>query len=320
MSRNGARWLVWIVSSKPSTVVPRLARSAAGVVGQHVDRGVRRRSSSASVAHVVERGEVGTVRLRRGAARRRVPVAAAAARRAGSRPTRATCQPRRASSTAAARPMPGAGPGDHRRVARSEIFHRSVLLGHGARLPWRHIDRHRVVPEGAIDGRCRSSRRSCLAVPGSSVKMLGKAQGLPADQVFLDLEDAVAPLAKPDARKNIVAALNEGDWAGKTRVVRVNDLTTPWTYRDVIEVVEGAGANLDCIMLPKVQSAAHVAVARPDADPDREDARPAGRPDRHRGADRERAPAWSTWTPSRPPRPAWRRSSSARPTSWPRST
>src|SRR6266540_848373 len=101
-------------------------------------------------------------------------------------------------------------------------------------------------------------RRSCLAVPGSSVKMLDKAQGLPADQVFLDLEDAVAPLAKPGARKNIVAALNDGDWAGKTRVVRVNDLTTPWTYRDVIEVVEGAGANLDCIMLPKVQTAARV--------------------------------------------------------------
>ena len=101
-------------------------------------------------------------------------------------------------------------------------------------------------------------RRSCLAVPGSSTKMLAKAQGLPADQVFLDLEDAVAPLAKPEARKNIVAALNEGDWTGKTRVVRVNDLTTPWTYRDVIEIVEGAGANLDCVMLPKVQSAAHV--------------------------------------------------------------
>jgi len=102
-------------------------------------------------------------------------------------------------------------------------------------------------------------RRSCLAVPGSSLKMLGKAQGLPADQVFLDLEDAVAPLAKPDARKNIVAALNEGDWAGKTRTVRVNDLTTAWTYRDVVEVVEGAGPNLDCIMLPKVQGADQIA-------------------------------------------------------------
>jgi citrate lyase subunit beta/citryl-CoA lyase len=88
--------------------------------------------------------------------------------------------------------------------------------------------------------------------------MLEKAQGLPADQVFLDLEDAVAPLAKPDARKNIVAALNEGDWGGKTRVVRVNDLTTQWTLRDVLDIVEGAGANLDCVMLPKVQSAEHV--------------------------------------------------------------
>jgi citrate lyase subunit beta/citryl-CoA lyase len=103
------------------------------------------------------------------------------------------------------------------------------------------------------------ARRSCLSVPGSSPKMLEKAQGLPADMVFMDLEDAVAPLAKPDARKNIVAALNDGDWSGKTMVVRVNDLTTSWTYRDVIEVVEGAGPRLDCIMLPKVQSAEQVA-------------------------------------------------------------
>ena len=101
-------------------------------------------------------------------------------------------------------------------------------------------------------------RRSNLAVPGSNPRFLEKAKGLPADQVFLDIEDAVAPLAKPDARKNIVAALNEGGWGNKIRAVRVNDLTTQWTYRDVIEVVEGAGANLDAIMLPKVQSAAQV--------------------------------------------------------------
>ncbi|MDQ1731708.1 MAG: citrate lyase subunit beta / citryl-CoA lyase [Pseudonocardiales bacterium] len=101
-------------------------------------------------------------------------------------------------------------------------------------------------------------RRSCLAVPGSNPRFLEKAKGLPADQVFLDLEDAVAPLAKPDARKNIVAALNDGGWGEKIRAVRVNDLTTSWTYRDVIEVVEGAGANLDCIMLPKVQNAEQV--------------------------------------------------------------
>ncbi len=97
-------------------------------------------------------------------------------------------------------------------------------------------------------------RRSNLAVPGSSMKMIDKARTLPVDQVFLDLEDACAPLAKPEARRTIVAALNEGGFDGKVRTVRVNDWTTHWTYRDVVEVVEGAGANLDCLMLPKVQS------------------------------------------------------------------
>jgi citrate lyase subunit beta / citryl-CoA lyase len=101
-------------------------------------------------------------------------------------------------------------------------------------------------------------RRSCLAVPGSNPRFLEKAQGLPADQVFLDLEDACAPLAKEGARHTIVDFLNNGDWTGKTRVVRVNDWTTRWTYRDVVTVVEGAGANLDCLMLPKVQNAAQV--------------------------------------------------------------
>ena len=102
------------------------------------------------------------------------------------------------------------------------------------------------------------ARRSCLAVPGSSQKFIDKARTLPADQVFLDLEDACAPLAKPGARKTIVAALNEGGWGDRLRVVRVNDWTTEWTYRDVTQVVEGAGNNLDCIMLPKVQTADQV--------------------------------------------------------------
>ncbi|TDC75884.1 HpcH/HpaI aldolase/citrate lyase family protein [Streptomyces hainanensis] len=101
-------------------------------------------------------------------------------------------------------------------------------------------------------------RRSCLAVPGSNPRFLEKAQGLPADQVFLDLEDACAPLAKEGARHAVVKALNEGDWGARTRVVRVNDWTTEWTYRDVITVVEGAGANLDCLMLPKVRNAEQV--------------------------------------------------------------
>jgi citrate lyase subunit beta / citryl-CoA lyase len=88
--------------------------------------------------------------------------------------------------------------------------------------------------------------------------MLDKARTLPVDQVFMDIEDAVAPLAKPEARRNIVAALNEGGYDGKVRSVRVNDWTTQWTYADVVEVVEGAGPNLDCIMLPKVQTAEQV--------------------------------------------------------------
>jgi citrate lyase subunit beta / citryl-CoA lyase len=101
-------------------------------------------------------------------------------------------------------------------------------------------------------------RRSSLAVPGSSVKMLDKARGLKSDQLFMDLEDAVAPIAKADARKNIVQALNEGGYEDKIRAVRVNDWTTQWTYTDVIEIVEGAGANLDCIMLPKVENAEQI--------------------------------------------------------------
>src|SRR5580700_10614526 len=68
-------------------------------------------------------------------------------------------------------------------------------------------------------------RRSCLAVPGSNPRFLEKAKSLESDQVFLDLEDACAPLAKPGARKNIVAALNEGGWGDKIRTVRVNERT-----------------------------------------------------------------------------------------------
>ncbi|MGW1993180.1 HpcH/HpaI aldolase/citrate lyase family protein [Embleya sp. NPDC001921] len=110
----------------------------------------------------------------------------------------------------------------------------------------------------AATSRSLRSRRSCMAVPGSNPRFIEKAQGLPVDQVFLDLEDACAPLAKEGARHTIVDALNNGDWGNRIRVVRVNDWTTHWTYRDVVTVVEGAGANLDAIMLPKVQDAGQV--------------------------------------------------------------
>ena len=101
-------------------------------------------------------------------------------------------------------------------------------------------------------------RRSCLSVPGSSEKMLGKAPNLGADMVFLDLEDAVAPLEKEAARDKVVKAINDLDWGDTVLCVRVNVWDTKWTYRDVIHVVENASERLDEIMLPKVQSAADV--------------------------------------------------------------
>jgi malyl-CoA/(S)-citramalyl-CoA lyase len=101
--------------------------------------------------------------------------------------------------------------------------------------------------------------RSELAVPGSSRRMIEKAPGLGADVVFLDLEDAVAPEDKVEARRNVVDALRELDWLGCAIAVRINGLGTRWCYRDVIEVVEQAGDRLDMLLVPKVGSAADVA-------------------------------------------------------------
>jgi len=105
-------------------------------------------------------------------------------------------------------------------------------------------------------------RRTCLSVPGSSQKMIDKSKGLPADEVFLDLEDAVAPDAKAEARGRVAAALAAPGWAGQLRGVRVNDWTTPWTHADLIEVVSAVGAapdaRLDVVVLPKVSDSSHV--------------------------------------------------------------
>lgn len=95
-------------------------------------------------------------------------------------------------------------------------------------------------------------QRSTLAVPGSNPEMIEKAAQSAADCVFLDLEDAVAPADKEPARKNIIAALNDLDWGGKTMSIRINGLDTHYMYRDVVEVVEQAGQNLDVILIPKV--------------------------------------------------------------------
>jgi citrate lyase subunit beta/citryl-CoA lyase len=105
-------------------------------------------------------------------------------------------------------------------------------------------------------------RRTCLSVPGSSQKMIDKAKGLPADQVFLDLEDAVAPQAKESARTRVAAALAAPGWAKQLRGVRVNGWATPWTHADLIEVVSAVGAApdavLDVVVLPKVSDVSHV--------------------------------------------------------------
>jgi citrate lyase subunit beta/citryl-CoA lyase len=81
--------------------------------------------------------------------------------------------------------------------------------------------------------------------------MIEKAMATPADLVFLDLEDAVAPAQKESARRNAIEALNNLDWGRKVRAVRVNGADTHWAYDDVIEVVEGAGDKLDVIIVPK---------------------------------------------------------------------
>jgi len=104
----------------------------------------------------------------------------------------------------------------------------------------------------------KRARRSQLSVPGSSEKMLQKAAASAADHVFCDLEDAVAPSAKVEARSKISWALNNLDWGRKTRCVRINDVTTEWCHGDIIEIVETAGANLDTIMLTKPYGAADV--------------------------------------------------------------
>lgn len=97
-------------------------------------------------------------------------------------------------------------------------------------------------------------QRSELAVPASNPAMIDKAADGPADYIFLDLEDAIAPSEKEQARKNAIAALNDIDWRakGKTVSVRINGLDTHYMYRDVVDVMEQAGSRVDTLLVPKV--------------------------------------------------------------------
>jgi citrate lyase subunit beta / citryl-CoA lyase len=97
-----------------------------------------------------------------------------------------------------------------------------------------------------------------MSVPASSERFLAKARELAADEVMLDLEDSVAPAAKDAARQLAVDALKDGGWDSKLVAVRVNGATTPWAYRDVIAIVEGAPGAVDSLVLPKVSDVAQV--------------------------------------------------------------
>src|SRR5215813_2769379 len=100
--------------------------------------------------------------------------------------------------------------------------------------------------------------RSELCVPGTNVRMLEKAPGLGADVVMLDLEDAVAPDDKPQARRNVIAALAELDWSGCCVSVRINGLDTHYCYRDIVDVVEQSGHHVGTVLVPKVASAGDI--------------------------------------------------------------
>jgi len=98
-------------------------------------------------------------------------------------------------------------------------------------------------------------RRSALFMPGANARALERARTLPADALIFDLEDAVAPEAKPEARRLAIAAASSGGYAGREVVVRVNALATPWGADDLAAV---ASSGADAVLLPKVESAADV--------------------------------------------------------------
>jgi citrate lyase subunit beta/citryl-CoA lyase len=103
-------------------------------------------------------------------------------------------------------------------------------------------------------------RRSCLSVPGSSEKMLGKAPALHADEIVVDLEDAVAAGVKDDARVRVRSVLATEPFAGSSVAVRVNAPGTPWCHADLIALA-GVSGPLRSIVLPKVESAGDLAFA-----------------------------------------------------------
>jgi citrate lyase subunit beta / citryl-CoA lyase len=105
------------------------------------------------------------------------------------------------------------------------------------------------------------ARRTCLAVPGSSEKMLAKAQGLGADEIVIDLEDAVTADRKGEARTATAAAIRDGDWGERSIAVRVNALDSEWGEADITELAETAGPRLGSLVVPKVETPDQLAMA-----------------------------------------------------------
>src|SRR3978361_2139945 len=108
-------------------------------------------------------------------------------------------------------------------------------------------------------------RRSALYLPASNAKAIAKARTLPADIVILDLEDAVAPEMKEEARAAAVAAVREGGFGDREVAIRANGLDTEWGAADLAAI---AGSGADAVLVPKVSSTAdgaHYDAAMADA-------------------------------------------------------
>lgn len=103
-------------------------------------------------------------------------------------------------------------------------------------------------------------RRAALSVPASSARKLEKARGLDVDELVLDLEDAVAPAAKDEARGAVVAALATGGWKARRIAVRVNPPGSPWCHLDLLALAE-QGTGADSVVIPKAESGGDIAFA-----------------------------------------------------------
>lgn len=101
-------------------------------------------------------------------------------------------------------------------------------------------------------------RRCMMSVPGSSMAKIEKALAMDVDHIFLDLEDAVAPQLKPEARLNVIKAFNEMEWGNTVRCFRMNGIDSYWAIEDLTQVVAAAGKNIDTIVIPKVKYAKDV--------------------------------------------------------------